>query len=321
MTDTSSSANTSTLITSDAKSSRCDPPSVSASQDTPSEIMTCTSDPAQMRLVVQTPLRQKRATVSENSLVALLRDTEIIPSRRREKSRSNGNSFQQRIASISQIETEINKRESLSHSTRIYVLNLFINQFCNLAIEPKPKSRLSEMFDRSIFIATPLRACESLESPYASMDDLTSSPYHVEPHPARKITCSDALPDTPRQRKSEGVYDRFLTATSGVKRVGKGYQSDFIPPRPSTSSHTNLRSGAITRRHSRMIPILPPISSEDAVQGRGVSVDEIGVISYGPISTKLDNAEPTGPPTVSFMKKAIKAMVPSAKRPSSMVVA
>ncbi|KAL9711218.1 hypothetical protein Ac2012v2_005758 [Leucoagaricus gongylophorus] len=298
MTDTSSSANTSTLITSDAKSSRCDPPSVSASQDTPSEIMTCTSDPAQMRLVVQTPLRQKRATVSENSLVALLRDTEITPSRRREKSRSNGNSFQQCIASISQIETEINK-----------------------PIEPKPKSRLSEMFDRSIFIATPLRACESLESPYASMDDLTSSPYHVEPHPARKITCSDALPDTPRQRKSEGVYDRFLTATSGVKRVGKGYQSDFIPPRPSTSSHTNLRSGAITRRHSRMIPILPPISSEDAVQGRGVSVDEIGVISYGPISTKLDNAEPTGPPTVSFMKKAIKAMVPSAKRPSRMVVA
>jgi len=183
------------------------------------------------------------------------------------------------------------------------------------------------MFDRSIFIATPLRPCENLESPHASADDLCASPYHVEPYPERKTTSSDRLPDTPQQRKLEGVYDRFLMATSGVKRVGKGYQSDFIPPRPSTSNRTSLGSGAIKKRHSRMLfgapktPMLPPISSEDVVKRRGVSVDEMGVISYGPVSAGPDDVESTGPLTVSFVRKAIKAMVPSAKRPSRMVVA
>jgi len=182
------------------------------------------------------------------------------------------------------------------------------------------------MFDRSIFIATPLRPCENLETPHASADDLCSSPYHVEPYPERKTT-SDGFPDTPQQRKLEGVYDRFLMATSGVKRVGKGYQSDFIPPRPSTSNCTSLGSGAIKKRHSRMFfgapktPMLPPISSEDVVQRRGVSVDEMGVISYGPVSAGPDDVESTGPLTVSFVRKAIKAMVPSVKRPTRMVVA
>jgi len=173
------------------------------------------------------------------------------------------------------------------------------------------------MFDRSIFIATPLRSCEILESPHASADDLCSSPYHVEPYPERKITFSDGLPDTTQQRKLEGVYDRFLMATSGVKRVGKGYQSDFIPPRPSASNRTSLGSGAIKKRHSRMFfgapktPMLPPISSEDVVQRRGVSVDEMGIISYGPVSAGPDDVESTGPLTVSFVRKAIKAIVPS----------
>lgn len=68
-------------------------------------------------------------------------------------------------------------------------------------------------------------------------------------------------------------------------------------------------------------PMLPPISSEDVVQRRGVSVDEMGVISYGPVSAGPDDVESTGPLTVSFVRKAIKAMVPSVKRPTRMVVA
>jgi hypothetical protein len=61
---------------------------------------------------IRTPSRQRRATVSENSLLAINRETEMTPSKRREKSRSHGNFLQQRIASISQLEAEINKRES-----------------------------------------------------------------------------------------------------------------------------------------------------------------------------------------------------------------
>ncbi|KAJ3572947.1 hypothetical protein NP233_g2751 [Leucocoprinus birnbaumii] len=307
--ETSSSANTSALGSFDATSSSSGSPAASTAQTTPSG---SACPPASTELPktplvipeIHTPSRQRRATVSEDSPIAFHRDTEMTPSKRREKSRSHGNFLQQRIASISQLEAEINK-----------------------PVEPEPNPRLSEMFDRSIFIATPLRSCENLDSsPNNSTDDLASSPCHVEPYPQRKIASPDALPDTPNQRKMEGVYDRFLMATSSVKRVGKGYQSDFIPP-PSAASN---KSGALSRRHSRLFfggsktPMLPPISSEDVAQRRGVSVDEMGVISYGPVSTDPDNSMSTGAMSVSFMRKAIKAMVPSTKstkRLSKMVVA
>lgn len=312
MAETSSSANTSTLATSDAVSSSSGSPGATTAQTTPSGSVYCppvNTEPAQTHFMVpeiHTPSRQRRATVSEDSPIATRRDTEMTPSKRREKSRSHGNFLQQRIASISQLEAEINK-----------------------PVEPEPNPRLSEMFDRSIFIATPLRSCEDLESPHTSTDDLTSSPCHVEPYPQRKVASPDALPDTPNQRKLEGVYDRFLMATSGVKRVGKGYQSEFIPPAPPPSGEPGSKSGAIHRRHSRMFfspktPMLPPISSEDVAQRRGVSVDEMGVISYGPVSTGPDTSMSTGPLSVSFMRKAIKAMVPTtknSKRLSKMVVA
>lgn len=180
------------------------------------------------------------------------------------------------------------------------------------------------MFDRNIFIATPIRSCENLESPLHSSDDLTGSPCHVEPYPQRQLGAPDALPDTPSQRRMEGVYDRFLMATSGVKRVGKGYQSDFIPPPPVSSNH----GPGMNRRHSKVFfgttrtPMPPPVSSED-VQRRGVSVDELGVISYGSVSSD-GKEESSGNSTVAFMRKAIKAMVPStknSKRLSRMIVA
>lgn len=85
----------------------------------------------------------------------------------------------------------------------------------------------------------------------------------------------------------------------------------------------------MNRRQSRVffggsrIPMPPPVSSED-VQRRGVSVDELGVISYGTDSSDSGKDELSGITRVSFMKKAIKAMVPSAKNPkrlSRMIVA
>lgn len=178
------------------------------------------------------------------------------------------------------------------------------------------------MFDRSIFIASPpIRSYDDLESPNHSLDDLTSSPCHVEPYPQRRLAAPETLPDTPGQRRLEGVYDRFLMATSGVKRVGKGYQSEFIPPPPSSFSGTS-GSGA-TRRHSKALfgspktPMPPPVSSDD-LQRRGVSMDELGVITYD--SSSDGKEESGGHSTVAFMRKAIKA-IKNPKRHSRMIAA
>jgi len=81
-----------------------------------------------MQLLAQTPTRKRRTTVSEDSPVAVLRDTVMTPSQGREKSQSHGHFLQQQIASISRLEAEINKRESLSHSISVCVLKLLADQ-------------------------------------------------------------------------------------------------------------------------------------------------------------------------------------------------
>ena len=149
----------------------------------------------------------------------------------------------------------------------------------------------------------------------ASFNDLTSSPLHVEPYPVRKPTLQ--IPDTPYQRRVEGVYDRFLMATSGVKRLGKGYQSDNIGPVGNTVGHAAGARGYNHKRDSHRAfysarkPMPPPVSSED-IQRRTVSVDELGIITATPhdeglaSSTTVLKEETNG---VSLMKR-IKAMVP-----------
>jgi serine/threonine-protein kinase GIN4 len=141
-------------------------------------------------------------------------------------------------------------------------------------------------------------------------NDLTASPLHVEPYPQRKIDTQ--VPDTPSQRRLEGVYDRFLMATSGVKRVGKGYQSDNVAP---VSNNVGLGSfpKLDTHRafHSTRRPMPPPVSSTQI----RVSVDELGVMNYtstpitpghvGYTGLKDDNNT-----TVALMRRAIKAIVP-----------
>jgi serine/threonine-protein kinase GIN4 len=120
----------------------------------------------------------------------------------------------------------------------------------------------------------------------------------------------------------EGVYDRYLMATSGVKRVGKGYQSDYIPPPPNSANSMASFNTSCNRRQSRALfggsktHMPPPVSSEDVK--KSVSIDDMGFIS--PVS---DMGKGESYPKVSFMKKAIKAMVPSTKHPkrlSKMVV-
>lgn len=115
----------------------------------------------------------------------------------------------------------------------------------------------------------------------------------------------------------EGVYDRFLMATAGVKRVGKGYQSDNFKPMQNTVSATDTRK--TSANHSRAFGVfgsgkrqLPPPVSSDDIWPRSTSMDELGYsvcsahIGATPRICRDDNKN-----TAALVKRAIKAMVPS----------
>ncbi|KAG5653104.1 hypothetical protein H0H81_002251 [Sphagnurus paluster] len=273
-----------------------------------------TESRAQLQLPeIHTPSRQRRATVSVCSSPEkspktpfMGRDVDdVSPSKRREKSKSHGNLFQLHIAPVSLLEAELNKPEP-----------------------PAFAHRLSQVLDSSLFIARPITPGPTLspheedsiiqdQSPMrasTSFNELTSSPLHVEPYPPRKPSAMSAqLPDTPSQRRIEGVYDRFLMATSGVKRLGKGYQSDNAGPVSSTLPTNNARSDSHRMFHSTRRPMPPPVSSDD-LQRRTVSVDELGVIGHSPVPGSTGGhtvLKEDGKNTVTLMRRAIKAIVPS----------
>lgn len=275
---------------------------------------------------IHTPSRQRRATVSTGSPGATLDIDSRSPSKRREKSKSHGNLFQKHITPVSLLEAELNKCKStiaaFPHSTD--------NGF--LVDVPVSSSRLSQVLDSSLFISSPSIRVDDIDMQDISIvqepsfNELTSSPLHVEPYPVRRRSAQDMqVPDTPSQRRVEGVYDRFLMATSGVKRLGKGYQSDNVGPvsntlGPSVSNYKrdNSRNFLSTRR-----PMPPPVSSDD--QRRTVSVDELGIMTYAPtsedsgFSPALKDESNT---TVALVRRAIKAFVPgktASRRLSRMV--
>ena len=273
---------------------------------------------------IHTPSRQRRATVSGRSPEAPLNlDLSFetgSPSKRREKSKSHGNLFQRHIAPVSFLEAELNKR---MHFMFLPCDNQLTNVKKRIAEEPPSSPRLSEVLDSSLFIA-PLASARSLDldvrdisivQPETPFDDLTSSPFHVEPYPVRKSTSQ--IPDSPYQRRVEGVYDRFLMATSGVKRLGKGYQSDNVGPvgnaiGPATGAGDyNGKRDSHRAFYSAKRPMPPPVSSED-VQKQTMSVDELGVVGAAPAAKGLASSM-TGTKdeisTGSIMKR-IKAMVP-----------
>ncbi|KAF8132205.1 hypothetical protein K438DRAFT_1998613 [Mycena galopus ATCC 62051] len=242
----------------------------------------------------RTPTRQRRATVSARSPEPADADFDIdvetgSPSKRKEKSKSHAALLERRITPVAQLELEIAK-----------------------PIAPMPSPRLSEVLDRSYFVASPVRRTFDEEEPShtveRSFDELNSSPFHVEPYPARKANNGPApVPDSPSLRRLEGVYDRFLMATTGVKRVGKGYQSDNAGPvsytiGPSTPAPRNPRAFLSARRAMR-----PPVSSEDR---NSASVDELGVMTYAGPGTTTPRE---GNTTITLVRRAFKAIVPGNK--------
>ena len=184
---------------------------------------------------------------------------------------------------------------------------------------PEPTPRLSQVLDRNLFIAPLLTSRDDLldsksvssdQVRETSLDDLTSSPYIVEPYPPRKRGSHEPpVPDTPTRHRIEGVYDRFLMATSGVKRLGKGYQSDNAGP----VCGNIVDSVPLNKsRHFYLArkPMPPPVSSDD--QRRAASLDEFGVVSNEDDRSDVSNSKDDGNTTVALVRKAIKLIVPKA---------
>lgn len=166
-----------------------------------------------------------------------------------------------------------------------------------MSISPSPSQKTRVWFESESDFT--LMRSQSLD-----INHLIESPVHVEPYPPRKSLAAErGLPpepvDTPRaQRQKEGVYDRFLMATTGVKRVGRGYQSEAhapvtnsFDPRPPPKTHRVFGSN---RR-----PMPPAVSSDDMIPGS----DEFGV-SLDTTDDAIDTKQ-----TVGFgLRRALKAV-------------
>ncbi|KAK0504145.1 hypothetical protein EDD18DRAFT_1099375 [Armillaria luteobubalina] len=125
-----------------------------------------------------------------------------------------------------------------------------------------------------------------------------------------RYTQNIAIPDSPSQRRLEGVYDRFLMATSSVKRLGKGYQSDNPVPAHNTVQGITRPKSSRPFSSIRRTPMPPPVSSDDVK--RAASVDELGFMSYAttPATPSTPALKDESRNTVTKMRRAIKAFVP-----------
>ncbi|TFY76275.1 hypothetical protein EWM64_g7738, partial [Hericium alpestre] len=253
-------------------------------------------EPSRVGLMVgSTPPRARRATVmfglGRSPEKSRSLDMEAGSPSRKEKSRSQ-NDLSRPISPISKLQFEL---ERLS--------------------QPMPPLRLSAVVDKSLFVANkadapptpPLPA--NIKSP--GNDSLTASPFHVQPYPARAPPRETPTMDTPTRHRVEGIYDRFLMATSGVKRVGRGYQSDNYAPTastPSSSGTLSSRKSAPRMFHSTRRPMPPPVSSDDK---RTVSVDELGIMQTTATcaDTPMSMSKDDRTNTVRNVRRAIKAIV------------
>jgi hypothetical protein len=116
-----------------------------------------------------------------------------------------------------------------------------ISQALIASTEPteRRKPQLSILLNRPpvkspLDIHTPILTTDSSLGP----DDLTSSPVIVEPYPAETYEeCPPGL-DHSTRRRVEGIYDRLLAATFGVKRIGRGYQFDNAVSAVRSADHS-----------------------------------------------------------------------------------
>ncbi|KZP18621.1 hypothetical protein FIBSPDRAFT_933382 [Athelia psychrophila] len=247
-----------------------------------------------------TPPRKRRNTVVTRSPELKKQesfDIDASPSKRREKGRSLGNLLRP-IQTIERLELELQKD----------------------ALGPT-NSRLSAFLEPSLFVASPrpsredrsnttpdtsfMRSTKSLD-----INHLTSSPVHIEPYPPRKSIGAIEVLDSPSRRRVENVYDRFLMATAGVKRVGRGYQSDNLgpaqgpPPLSASTTKRSTYSQSTFNSSRRAMP--PPVSSEDLkVPG---ALDENGHLACRSNTPEIPHHKDDGHNKVAFVRRAFKAV-------------
>ena len=233
-------------------------------------------------------------------------DADVTPSKRREKSKS-ANDLKRLIRPISKVQFELDKSESYC------IVQPLISNSCSDIVAAK--SSLSVVLDRDLFTPDPVpkdpdtseSSSDHVTANSPARDSLTDSPFLVHPYPSRNQAMTPPVIDSPTQRRLEGVYDRFLMATHGVKRVGRGYQSCHVKPvsinvSPSSSSKSPGRFFHPTRR-----PMPPPVSSEDIFMTS--SADELGVLlsSNGNIDGSGLREDLTG--TTKTVSRTLKALV------------
>ncbi|KAG2138634.1 uncharacterized protein EDB93DRAFT_1090613 [Suillus bovinus] len=257
-----------------------------------------------INVLSQTPRRQRRATISTRSPKADENDMDGLgsPSKRREKSRSQGN-LDRHIRPVDKLEFDLTRETVVA-----------------------PTPRLSAILDRKMFIASPIMPWSGdvdeteMQTPYPIRrrsilfddTDITASPFHVEPYPPRK-SGEQMVINSPDLRRVEGVYDRFLMSTTGVKRVGKGYQSDNLQPvhtasstlecKPANNNPRNFNMFSSTRR-----AMPQPVSSDD--MWGNASVDELGVVACSAGTSRSSKEDSKNTATAALVLRAFKAIVP-----------
>ncbi|KAH9018435.1 hypothetical protein EDB85DRAFT_617178 [Lactarius pseudohatsudake] len=249
--------------------------------------------PSRSAFSFDSPRPTRRATVlgrSPETSRSLDIDVDMTPSKRREKSKS-ANDLKRLIRPISKVQFELDKLAAKSRS-------------------------LSTVLDRNLFTPDPITPADPDTSESSSghvspqspdRDSLMDSPFVVQPYPTRKQLVPSPAMDSPTQRHVEGVYDRFLMATSGVKRVGKGYQSSHVKPvSTSVSSSSSSRSPG-KFFHSTRRPMPPPVSSEDKFAE--ISVDELGVMQPGSTGVDTSGLREDRAGASNVVGRALKALV------------
>ncbi|TFK27626.1 hypothetical protein FA15DRAFT_701826 [Coprinopsis marcescibilis] len=288
---------------------------------------------------IVTPSKQKRrATVSTRSPEPLI-SGKFAESVTASASTSNLHAnFQANLHAPGSANTKAKRNASQSTLAKLGIMPLAL-QDADYKKSTDTLPRLADVVDRSLFIAAPYTSRDNLADTSAftfarepSYDDLQASICHVEPYPSRNQASGKdvAYPDTPYRQKMENVYDRFLM-TSGVKRNGKGYQSEAPVVSSNTlgvSSNNNHKRESFRPFGSSRRPMPPPVSSEDIIEKiekrqAGVSVDELGLMTgtgaaeggSTPLGQlNMNNLKEEGHGTVALVRRAFKAMVPGNRR-------
>jgi serine/threonine-protein kinase GIN4 len=232
-------------------------------------------------------------------------DADMTPSKRREKSKS-ANDLNRLIRPISKVQFELDKRESKHVNNRLSVTYL--------SVLVAAKSNLSAVLDRDLFTPDPLpidpdssgSSNDHATAHSPGRDSLTDSPFVVHPYPSRKQAVTCPAMDSPARRDLEGVYDRLLMATSGVKRVGKGYQSSHVKPISTNMSPSSSKSPG-RFFHSTRRPMPPPVSSEDKFMTW--TPEELSVLSSNHVNVDGPGLCEDHAGAAKAVSRALKALV------------